>query len=429
MHTIRNSIAAMVIAVLPGQVSAQEEPEVLTAEMALANDASQYAERYTVSLEEAARRIAIMADQKVLLEELGVAEKDISGVWFDNGETFTLQVRTTGPYQGPSNAIVSGRGNSQEANGLGRLISQAKRIDIQGRQRPGPNRIAVQQFIEREGDRLLREIPSLKAIGHDERNNQIVLQVSDRSVMADDVKLRGPIGYRILHVENAVIDLAARGGTTFYYQSDPREPACTTAFMAKDPEGNPGFVTAGHCKWGGNFIYQDGGREYQLYSDNRLNADHGYADMRFFRIPSALTWYAQFYGNRNEAARALTGRRTITSTNARYTDNVAQGSQVCFYGRVTGPTNGQACGEVVFKRVYFPSSGPGRDNEAGSYFMQVLGKFGCLPGDSGAPVFAWNTAFGVVKGCDTTGSSASVDRYMTYTSTDYIYDRDFSLAY
>lgn len=82
MRNILTSVAAMVMAFVPGQVSAQEEPEVLTAEMALANDATQYAARYPVSLEEAARRIAIMADQKVLLEQLGIAEKDISGVWF-----------------------------------------------------------------------------------------------------------------------------------------------------------------------------------------------------------------------------------------------------------------------------------------------------------------------------------------------------------
>lgn len=281
----------------------------------------------------------------------------------------------------------------------------------------------------RESARLAREIPSLMAIGHDERANEIVLEVSDRSLKAQDIRIRGPVGYRLVFMDKAVIDLAARGGTTFHYQSDPREPACTTAFIAKDPEGNPGFITAGHCKWAGNFIYQDGGKEYQLYSDSRLNVDGSYADMRFFRIPSTLTWVPEFYGNRNEAARPLTGRRTIDSTSARYTDGVTQGSFLCFYGRATGPSNGQGCGEVVFKRVYFPSSGGGWDNEPGSYFIQILGNFGCLPGDSGSPVFAWNTAFGVVKGCDTTGSSTAVQRYMTYTSTDFAYSKGFSLAY
>ncbi|HEU0100219.1 MAG TPA: S1 family peptidase [Allosphingosinicella sp.] len=444
MNVFLIGIAATVLAVpASAEPSGEGGQAILSEAEALAIDAQYYASRYNVPLAEATRRVRIMAEQDDLVAELGLDPEDVSGIWFDHGAQFAVQVRTVQPYKGGRKIVRPPRSRSAPAAGrsaarspaseaavaaAGSAIDSQVEVPVAGSQRGGPSRRAVAQFIARTGDALKSEIPTLDSVSYDEREQVIVLQIVDKSVTAASVSVKGPVPYKVVHVAQPMVRTSVVGGSKLYYADAARTFACTAAFLAKDPAGNPGILTAGHCNWAGGYIYKDGTREYALTGDTRLNRNDGYADMRFFKIPTT-DWLPQFYGNKGEAARALTGRRTISSTSAKYTDGVAQGTVICFYGQTTGPVSGQGCGEVTFKQVYFPAGGgTPTAGVAGSYYLQFLGSFACAPGDSGAPVFAYNTAFGVLSGCDTVGTDIR-QRTAAYTSTDLAYANSFTLAY
>lgn len=77
--------------------------------------------------------------------------------------------------------------------------------------------------------------------------------------------------------------------------------------------------------------------------------------MLFLRFPAGLTGVSQFYANKNEAARTLTGRRTLGTTDV--ASGTAQGTYVCYYGLTSSPTYGQGCGEVKYKEFAASTTG------------------------------------------------------------------------
>lgn len=215
---------------------------------------------------------------------------------------------------------------------------------------------------------------------------------------------------------------AARGGTRIVW-GGTNDLNCTVAFIGQSA-GSVGLLTAGHCNdpnWNGGYDYVDGTVRHSLLPSSNSYHNDNREDWMLLLKPSGLGTVAEFFGNRNEAARKLTGRATTSSTNARVTDNVTQGSMVCFYGMRTGPTYGQSCGEVTYKGYQF-GGGVG-------YNVQIEGSMTCNQGDSGAPVFAWNTAFGIVNRCSPYATSQGQTTVMTYTSIDAVYASGFSLVY
>jgi hypothetical protein len=118
----------------------------------------------------------------------------------------------------------------------------------------------------------------------------------------------------------------------------------------------------------------------------------------------------QFYADSTTTARVLTGRRLLSST--------AAGDEVCHRGATTGyscgmvaqtnyaPMYAGACGSVACSAVYVKVNGGTATK--------------CYGGDSGGPVFASQTAFGLLKSAAATGSGAGQCSYFTYMSTDFL---------
>lgn len=433
----------------PGAVEAPpppENPQILSAEEALVIDGRAYAERYGVSLEEGMRRMAIMAEGQNEINEVARQNAgDLAGVYFTHGQDFGVVVRLVEGRSRPNQTLsVAPRGANRRAaaaepGNLARrlgvtsdnveaarsVMSQDLRLPVRFQGNGRVNRRSVRDAISRHYERFEAAYPSLQGIGYDEARGVVVLQIlaSDRGVAVPQplaALLPVPVETEVLPAP--LTPAAARGGTTIYW-GGTTSLNCTAGFIGINPAGARGIVTAGHCvdpTWTGGYDYIDAGRRYRLVGGFLRRDDSG-ADIMFWGLPSGLTAVPEFYGNRNEAARVLTGRRTISSTNATVTDNVSQGSVVCFYGMRTGPTFGQSCGEVTYKG-YALGGGTG-------YYVQIEGTMTCNSGDSGAPVFAWNTAFGIVRGCSPLATTAGGTRYMTYTSTDALYAHGYSLAY
>ena len=183
-----------------------------------------------------------------------------------------------------------------------------------------------------------------------------------------------------------------------------------------------------------SLYYRDSdGKRYQMITDTAFDDWTTTSDIMFMRLPTGLSGTPYFIADKGEAARRLTGRRTLSSTNAKDEPTVAEGSFICFYGRNTGPVSGQSCGEVISKGVRFgtTSAEPNMIYASGTaYYVRVDGpssSMKCIGGDSGAPWFAYTTAFGVMSRCAENHVGTTTVAY--YTSMDSAYAKGYRLGY
>ena len=117
---------------------------------------------------------------------------------------------------------------------------------------------------------------------------------------------------------------------------------------------------------------------------------------------------AEFYADSATTPRILTGKRLQSST--------AAGNQVCHRGAATG----YSCGLVQltsFKPLYANACG---SVACEPVWVQVAGdaNTACFQGDSGGPVFASQTAFGLLKGTSASGTGKGQCTWFAYMSTD-----------
>lgn len=430
----------------------------LTAEEALILDGQVYAQRYGVSFEEAMTRLVIMAGTA---DQIDTIERDLSqelsGIYFDNGPNFQVVVRTTGQRNRPDGRIeartplglarIAAGEIAQKARGrglqvttaqlelAGNVLRRANKANVKFTSGAKKSKRSVRAEIEQNFGAVKAALPNLQTLFYDEVSGDVVAEVvgSASSVnVPPDVARRFSVSLQIKGIPNPIQDTTLRGGSQLWYAA-VNSAQCTSAFVGWAPKGSAshatvfGIFTAGHCTSAGHGIgYKDAtGKMFTLIEDPGLSLDNDSADIRFLKAPVGLGAAAQFFANRNEAARTLTGRRTIASTtgtvsNQGITSTATTGTFVCFYGRRTGPTNGQGCGEVTYNG-YSYAGGSG-------YFVRIKGTFACNQGDSGAPVFAHTTAFGVQNGCVTL-SNSPVANELDYTSTDAAYAYGYTLSY
>lgn len=201
---------------------------------------------------------------------------------------------------------------------------------------------------------------------------------------------------------------------------------CTTGFVATNPSGQTGVFTAGHCLTQPQY-WKEG---TALTAFTATNLYSGNRDLAFMQ--NSVSTLPQFVANTNEAPRVLKGRRTKANT--------AVGNYICFYGRNTGPINGQTCGEVTSK-AFNPNNAPpsspyGCSNTApfvacNANFIEVRPKSGetmyCRGGDSGSPVFVFDIAWGVLSGCATYSNNTAYNYF--YTNMNEAYAAGYALSY
>lgn len=175
--------------------------------------------------------------------------------------------------------------------------------------------------------------------------------------------------------------------------------------------------------------------------------------------------------------RSITGRRTVPSTCAKTENSIAadsaipvyasgsdacsgatSGTFVCWYPghysqTIAGahgthnlghPGVGQHCGEVNARAVKLQSCWPNGSLSNCDYsWVEVVTKEGqptfvAGEGDSGSPIFAWNTAFGIATSSGWYGSDGKLlyrdeangrATHLWYTPIDDIYRRNYQLLY
>jgi hypothetical protein len=302
------------------------------------------------------------------------------------------------------------------------------------------DRDAVMQAVSAKTKDIQSLIPSVDSVGYDERRGSVVISVVGRegavtSAAQEAVAAMFPVPVTYQYVPRHMGVTAAVGGTPNYTISGT--PWCTNAFVGYDPANKPLLFSASHCQWSNNssigMRYKDtDGTMSTLGVDFNLNAWTTHGDMLALTLASGLSPSPYFFAEKGTAARQLTGRRTMTTTNVK--TGTTAGTMVCFYGRTTGPVYGQSCGEVVAKGVVLAlnSSEPMMTAGSGtSYYVAVQAPsttMKCQGGDSGAPWFALSVAFGTMSRCGEYWVNGT-DSYAYYTSMDAAYAKSYRLAY
>lgn len=270
---------------------------------------------------------------------------------------------------------------------------------------------------ERNRDQIRALFPTLQGIGTDEKSGEIAVVVNASGSAAETVRGKKDDLFKLLGhpvridvVEQATSDSDVRGGSKITSPSS----YCTSGFTVKNTAGTTGMTTSAHCE-GINTYYNPNGTTIALTHTGVEIKD---ADQDVEVHTSGYVERPEFYADLAATARILTGKRLQSST--------AAGNQVCHRGATTGyscglvgltnyqPTYAGACGTVTCSPVWVTVNGDA--NTA------------CYGGDSGGPVFASQTAFGLLKGTNASGSAKGQCSFFIYMSTDRL-PSGWSLVY
>jgi hypothetical protein len=414
--------------------TAQAQSDAVTSqEQALANDAKRYAQDYGVSQDEAERRLLIMnnseAEITALSTQLG---DDLAGVYFDNGAEFKLIFNLVGQASKPKHGI----GISADKPGLmtsGRPLELT--VEYRGGKAKGRN--FARGRLQAIAVQAKKSFPDLQSVAYDERSGEVVLSVygpqsrqTELDGMLSNINAAQNVPLRLEMVPGKAALRAISGGQSLYNVSSSL--MCTSAFSGQKGTMR-GVFTAGHCRpsmplYGavsGGAALTDQGGQFSAYKDY------------MFLSSTAQMFESKFKAN-NGDIRTLTGRRTKSTTDQKLTSTA--GSYICWYGQTTGPSSGQQCGEV-----YSTSAAP---NYGGNGCSNTPPFVACQPnyveirqkgttqmqawnGDSGAPVFAYTVAWGILSGSlnyfDALGNETRRAERVWYTSFDDLYADGFSL--
>lgn len=397
-------------------------------------EAQSYAQTYNVNEKEAARRLRLMAHvpeiADALTEKLG---DDVAGVYFDNsGKKLTMVVRTTRNHvSGPKHIKFNDRFHTPDDNKGKRKKGndESRVLVLKVRYETGAalNRSTLEDIIDNRTSQLETLIPGLQSFGYDPRTNKLFLDVFgvEEDMVANILDQAGlwdidGLQIEIRMIDNPIVQTAVRGGADI-------SGLCTTGFVATDSSGNDGVLTAAHCFTTTGitaFAYtgNDGARHTLNVRNPSTVSMTPNRDIMF--LTGSTTFPAEFFPDSSATTRAVTGtrRRTSTNTNGWF----STGSQVCH----NGITTGKSCGEVqtIKYKPTFPGSCGG--STCNAVFIKVEGpNLACFGGDSGGPIYAWNTAFGIQTSASFSGRLPGQCNFMTYSSIDFVSELGVSVKF
>jgi len=435
---------------------------------ALARDSAIYARLYGVDQAEAARRIKLMvsAQDAADSEEAGEQE-NLVAAYFDHGREFRLVVETAGSAKARKVRPVAIRGRPGEQIDL----------PVEYRKVNRPTRSAIRKIFREKNNILERVFPEALITSYDERHGVLSLTFEQGKPIADREKkvaqLQNAIGVPVkILFGRADTRIGMRGGLQGHTPSGTGYMTkCTLGFAAQAPAPGyeQGYITAGHCS---NSYYW---KEPTGTSYTRLN-------VRDFQTATGdwqFVWGApveRLIKADTDSFRTITGRRTVSSTcektgqssvndsailvtagGGSTCDGATSGTFVCWYpGHYSKPVSGphgahasghpgvgQQCGEVNARAVKMDRCGATGTTACDYWWVEVIPKEGqptmvAGEGDSGSPVFAWNTAFGIMTNAGWYGSDGNLlyhdeangrVTHMWYTPIDDVYNKGYQLLY
>ena len=436
------------------QGEAIESTQLDDAEM-LTLDAKQYAATYDVTLEEAMRRLVIMFDLKDQIETIVSEEgESYAGSYFDNDGPFGLVVRTTSERRADrkltrqANRAEKKADRKAEARKLRREARRATRrnlklndvdiekaediiasditLDIKYKVSAKKSLRQARKYLN-DNSTALSQVPGVIRAHIDQKNGDIVFFVdsTNEEEQKNAISKIIDVPFRVENIPGGFQFTVARGGQSL---ENNNRRFCTSGFAATRTRDNiKGFVTAGHCaSTGSSYITKDsagGNITLTLDAATVLNPQVNPSlnkDLGFYAASTAdqSKINGEFYADVN-----ANGIRKVTSTatkaitvssngNEDGLKGTIVGSYLCHFGQVSlGSSNyKQSCGEVVSTtgaNVGIGSNWGGkrtlgnyvilRNTQSGKGTVRTSGDgtLSCFVGDSGSPIFANSTAYGI----------------------------------
>ncbi|MFL6764739.1 MAG: hypothetical protein ACJ8FO_06035 [Sphingomicrobium sp.] len=376
---------------LTAAAAAAAEPVQTQAE-AIADDALQYAAQFGVTPEEAERRLKA---QQASVEAADQIAREfaarLAGIAIEHSPAYRIVVLLTG-----TEPV-----GERSAGGVPIVFrTGAKATHTQ----------AVAAMRKRLID-LRSDLPNARGAGYDQRTGEVVLLVTSEDAQRygiDAIRSRAqqvsgvPVRVVIneLRESNLAEPAAVYGGGLVegINTLSGRRNRCTSAFVVTNGETNA-ISTAAHCP--DQLTYEDrDGNNVALPMIGSWGA--AYQDVQINGSPTPLQPF--FYSNRGAGTlRRLVSWRNVASTRA--------GEFVCHYGE----SSGYSCATVELTDYAPPGELCG--GPCSPTWVTVRGP-GCIPGDSGGPVFSGEIAFGIAKGVNRTADGRCLFYY--YMTTDYL---------
>ena len=254
---------------------------------------------------------------------------------------------------------------------------------------------------------LRAALASPPGIGIDQRTGELVVIVGKADLLPEGrdaltARLRDIAGVplRIRSIDVPGVDLTAEGGARLVGTDplDGKRYVCTAGFVVTDGM-RTGIATAAHCP--DNVSYIDTDRhEWPLAFVGQWG--WGYQDVQINTSDTPLPPLF-FADTARTVSRAVSGQRGVADTTT--------GDFVCHRGERTG----YSC--ALVELTDFAPAGDLCGGACTASWVTVAGPH-CGGGDSGAPVFADTTAFGIVKGGSYRGDGTCA--FYFYMSVDYL---------
>lgn len=360
-----------------------------------------YSKEFNVSDQEAKRRLTIVSQLDYIVQNLNKQFGDsIGSVYFDNGQDFKLVVRTTK------------KGNTQkQIMSLADQLSKEYSLPIEVVANSPRNFKAIQNIVENQKSRIVKQYDGLQLIGYVPQNDAIRL-----SFYQPDVTKQNEIKSRLQKVSgmNTLIEFlpepmsfkAGIGGGGLL----PSNTGYCTGGFTGTMNGQQGILTATHCMYGktlSNYSNNGGaGAKVGLVGTIGKDAimDSQYHEISFLPLDittSPLVGNVQKDFNYYIPTQTITGigyAKGPTVINSQYVG----GTPVCHIGQKTG----YSCGTV--NTVSSGIGGGGCNSSVkqiipmtscASTYIEVRGpNFKILGGDSGGPLFdSSGKAYGIAS--------------------------------
>jgi hypothetical protein len=359
---------------------------------ALAQDAAEYARQHHVDPDEALRRLEAQEQSVAATDRLRETyRKRLAGIAIEHEPAYRIVVLLKGGKAVPDESVEAGDLNVPVVFRTGAPATREKLLKV----------------LDKRGKRLRAAFPDARGTGADPRTGELVLMIGDTGKSDEDLAEMAArasdiagVPVRIRPIEAAANLVAVEGGTRVEGADavTGRHAVCTAGFVVTDGT-RTGLVTAAHCPdvltynapGGGKVELPFVGQWGWSFQDVQVNVAEGGGEPLFYADA------------RKSEARVPEGVRTRASTRA--------GDFVCHRGERTGYT----CGEVEL--TDFAPPGDLCGGPCAASWVTVAGP-GCGGGDSGGPVFAGDTAFGIMKGGTWTKDGRCAFYY--YMSLDYL---------
>ncbi|HEX8642127.1 MAG TPA: hypothetical protein VF704_13365 [Allosphingosinicella sp.] len=387
---LRTLAAAAAVGGAVGQAQVRAPVPVQEPGASLAEDAADYARRHGIAPAEALRRLraqqASVAVTDAIRDEFAGR---LAGIAIEHRPYWHVVVLLTGP-EPVRDRIVAAGGSV---------------LPIVFRTGATATREQLVRAIDEHRAAILAQLPRVQGIGADARTGELVLHVrpEDWDPAGDAgsrIAAAAGVPVRIEPLGGAAADAGIEGGARVagVEPVSGRRQYCTTGFVVTDG-ARTGIVTAAHCPDQLTYYDPDGGGEVELAFVGGWGARYQDVQLHVSEAPLRPLFYAAADKSR---LRSLTGSRPRAGIRA--------GETVCHRGE----TSGYSCAEVEL--VDYAPAGDLCGGPCDPVWVTVAGPT-CSSGDSGGPVFAGTTAFGIFKGSSRRGSQCN---FYFFMSADYL---------